>query len=131
MKVPEVEQFQELKEHLRYLNEKILEAFSRFFTLAIALVGGVYYVHINLAVDDLRRTGLGMPSSAALSLLGAGTIVLIVVNWRSWMRYRKTLSDCFPEIGPSKGIDSWLTELCMCLIIVAACAGFWVVNPLR
>ena len=84
MKIPEIEHYTELRSHLRYLNEKIIEAFARFLTVGSAIVAGVYYVHMSLDASDARRSGLATPASAALSLLGAGTIILIVVNLRSW-----------------------------------------------
>ena len=131
MNVPEIEQYTELKSHLRYLNEKILEAFSRFLATATGIVGGVFYIHMTLNATDPRRAGLAVPASATLSILGLGTIVLICVNTRSWWQYRGLLSANYPAITDTRGTMSFLGELFMCLLIVVACAGFWFLNPLK
>ncbi|MHC4460135.1 MAG: hypothetical protein ACYS30_01770 [Planctomycetota bacterium] len=131
MKIPETEQYTELKSHLRYQNEKILEAFSRFLALATAIVGGVYYVHINLSITDTRRHGLAFPASAALSLLGLGTIILIAINLLAWWKYRGVLTAIYPDIKDTRGFMTWIGELFMCFLIAIACTGFWFVNPLR
>jgi hypothetical protein len=108
MKIPETEQYTELKSHLRYLNEKIIEAFSRFITMGMAIIGGVFYIHITLDPIDPRRYGIWLPSSAAFTLVGIGTIIIIIQNSASWNNYRKTLSKCYPEISLSVGPRTWI-----------------------
>jgi hypothetical protein len=45
MKVsPDVE-YKELRTHLRFLNDKINEAFSLFIKLATAIIGGEFFLH--------------------------------------------------------------------------------------
>jgi len=102
MKIPETEHYVELKTHLRYLNEKIIEAFSRFIAVATAIIAGVYYIHTTLAFEDNRRTGLKFSASAILMLVGIGTIILIITNLRSWHKYREVLSTDFPDIKNKK-----------------------------
>lgn len=131
MDVPDTEQYNEIKSHLRYLNDKILEAFSKFLAVATAIVGGVYYVHINLDATDPRREGLALPASAALSLLGLGTIILMAVNLRAWWKYREELTKNYPEIKDTRGFMTWIGELFMWILIAVACIGFWFVNPLK
>jgi Sec-independent protein secretion pathway component TatC len=131
MKIPPEEQYKELKTHLRYLNEKLIEAFSRFITLSIAIIGGVFYVHITLDISDPRRFGIWLPANIAFTLLGIGTVVILIQTLSAWLSYRQTLSDIFPEIKYHPTIRTWMGEVLMCLIVVAATIGFWFVNPLR
>jgi hypothetical protein len=131
MKIPPEEQYIELKTHLRYLNEKIIETFSRFITLSIAIIGGVFYVHVTLDISDPRRFGIWLPANIAFTLVGIGTVVILVQTLSAWLNYRQTLSDIFPEIRYNPTIRTWVGEALMCVIVVVSTIGFWFVNPLR
>lgn len=130
MEAPADKQYENITTHLRYLNDKILEAFNHFITLASAIIGGSLYIHINLAFEDPRRQGLANSSSALLSVVGAFIIVLIITNLLTWHRYRATLSAVFPDIPLNRKGTSWVSETIMCLLIIATCIGFWFLNPL-
>lgn len=130
MKIPENEQYKEFRSHLRYLNEKIIEAFARFISLATAIVGGVFYVHITLPVADPRRNGLALPADLALGVAAVATIIVIWQNLSAWISYRRTLSDLFPEIPPPKGARVWVVEVAMCVLVAISVIGFCAVNPL-
>ena len=130
MDVPSEKQYENVTNHLRYLNEKIIDAFSRFITLATAIIGGVFYIHINLALDDPRRKMLNLPASAALMLVGFGTVVLILSNLHAWIGYRKMLSREYPSIPLKTGINWYLSETIMCLLILITCIAFYFLNPL-
>jgi hypothetical protein len=131
MKIPPDEQYKELKTHLRYLNEKIIETFSRFITLSIAIIGGVFYVHVTLDISDPRRFGIWLPANIAFTLVGSGTVVILIQTLSAWLNYRQTLSDIFPEIKYNPSIRTWVGEGLMCVIVVVSTIGFWFVNPLR
>jgi hypothetical protein len=130
MQIPADKQYEHLTTHLRYLNDKILEAFNHFITLASAIIGGTFYIHVNLAASDPRRSGLANPSSALLSVVGTGIIIMIVTNLLAWHRYRATLSKVFPEIPLMRKSTAWLSETAMCVLIAITCVGFWLLNPL-
>lgn len=130
MEAPADKQYENITTHLRYLNDKILEAFSQFVTLASAIIGGCLYIHITLPSEDPRRQGLATSSSALLSIVGIGIIVLIITNLLSWHRYRATLSKVFPEIPLIRKGTGWVSETAMCVLVGATCVGFWLLNPL-
>lgn len=130
-KVPNDEQYVELRTHLRYLNEKIIEAFSRFLTLSIAIIGGVFYIHMTLPINDPRRTGLWLPANIAFTLVGISTVVILVQTLSAWFNYRQILSQEYPEIPFRPTIRTWIGEVLMCVIVIISTIGFWFVNPLR
>ena len=130
MDVPNEKQYENLTSHLRYLNDKIMDAFSRFITLGTAIIGGVFYVHVNLDLKDPRRIALGLPASAAMMLVGLGTIILIITNLFAWRAYRKRLSEEYPLIPLPSSINWWIAEVTMCLLIVVTCVAFYFLNPL-
>lgn len=130
MQIPPEKQYENITTHLRYLNDKIHDAFRHFFTLASAIIGGSFYAHITLASDDPRRCGLGTSASALLSVVGVAIIVLITTNFFSKQGYRKTLSSEYPAILLSHRKTEYILEVSMCALIVITCIGFWCWNPL-
>ena len=44
MNIPEEKQYEYLTHHLEYLNDKIIETFLLFIKLAIAIIGGIFFL---------------------------------------------------------------------------------------
>ena len=130
MEVSADKQYENITTQLRYLNDKIHDAFRHFFTLASAIIGGSLYVHITLASDDPRRSGLGSSASALLSVVGVAIIVLIATNFFSKRGYRKMLTHEYPAIPLSSSKTEYFLEFSMCVLIICTWIGFWCWNPL-
>ena len=126
---PDVE-YKELKEHLRYLNEKIIEAFSLFIKLATAIVGGAFFLHWKLAMDDPQRYLLARGLNALLIVVGIAMALIILNNLWAWFGYRRTLSERFPDIPFSYGLRTFLAEALMVILTLTTAIGFTVFNPL-
>ncbi|MCK4782407.1 MAG: hypothetical protein KAV87_01555, partial [Desulfobacteraceae bacterium] len=119
-----------LTSHLEYLNEKIIQFFTLFIKLATAIVGGVFFIHWKLPSLDVKRTSFASVADWLFILVTVSMILLILNYLRSWLAYRKTLSEQYPEIPNEKSIMRWLAEVVMCAVIAIACIGFIVFNPL-
>ncbi|PPK74083.1 hypothetical protein B0F87_11113 [Methylobacter tundripaludum] len=130
MNVSADKQYENITTQLRYLNDKIHDAFRHFFTLASAIIGGSLYAHITLAPDDPRRCGLGSSASALLSIVGVAIVILIATNFFSKQGYRKRLSLEYPAIPLGTSKTEYAIEASTCVLIVATCVGFWFLNPL-
>jgi len=130
MEIPKEQQYEYLTHHLEYLNEKIIEAFVLFIKLATAIVGGVFFLHWKLGETDPKRTFFVRASDILFLLFGFCMGLLILNNLRAWRGYRRTLAEQYPGIKPMARVASWLSELLMCLVIVATCVVFYLFNPL-
>ena len=130
MEVPQEKQYEHLTGHLQYINEKIYQSFTLFIKLASAIVGGVFFLHWQLSPEDAKRTSLACATDWLFILVSFSMIFLILNNLRSWFGYRKALSEQYPTIPFKKNTWRWATEVVMCLVIVIACIGFLLYNPL-
>ena len=126
---PDVE-YQELKAHLRYLNEKIIEAFSLFIKLATAIVGGAFFLHWKLATDDPQRYLLARGINALLIVVAVAMTLIVLNNLWAWFGYRRALSQRFPEIPFRCSLRTFLAEVLMVVLILVTAIGFTAFNPL-
>ena len=130
MKVsPDVE-YKELRTHLRFLNDKINEAFSLFIKLATAIIAGEFFLHWKLTTDDPQRHLLGRGLNGLLIVVGVAMSLIILNTLITWCGYRKTLSERFAEIPFSFGFRTYIAELLMIIIIIVTIIAFTIYNPL-
>ena len=130
METPRVQQYEYLTSQLRYHNEKIFQFFTLFLKLATTIVGGIFYLHWKLPIDDPKRASLALASDLFFILISLITIILIWNILRSWLDYRKTLSLQYPDIPYSPKFTDWISEAFMCGFIFIICIGFLYFNPL-
>jgi len=130
MSVSDDAQYNFLTSECRYKNEKIIEAFNLFIKLSISIVAGVFFLDWKLPTDDLKRCKLSYGSDALFLLVGISMVLLILNNLRSWHGYRKEVSQLFTKVPPPKGPFWFSSEALMCVVIVLACIGFLMFNPL-
>jgi hypothetical protein len=130
MAISDDKQYEEIRTHLRYLNDKMIEAFNLFIKLATAIVGGTFFLHWKLAANDPQRTTFARGTDALLLLAAVGMTIIILNNLRAWYSYRGTLSHLFPEISHKTRFWSWLTEVLMCVMMLGVAWGFCAHNPL-
>ena len=122
--------YQELKTHLRYLNEKMIEAFSLFVKLATAIIGGTFWLHMKLPAGDPQRYLMARGTSMLLLLTSVGLTLVVINNLRAWHSYRHALSTQFPDIPSRTKWWSWVSEVILCVIMLAVALGFFGFNPL-
>ena len=130
MEIPREKQYEHLTNHLRYINEKIYQSFTLFIKLAGTVVGGVFFLHWKLPLEDSKRCSLSIATDLLFILISTSMIVLILNNLRSWYGYRKRLSEQYPAIPNKKNVSRWITEAVMCIVIVMTCIVFVKFNPL-
>ena len=126
---PDVE-YKELRTHLRFLIDKIDEAFNLFIKLATAIIGADFFLYWKLETNDTHRHSLAIGLNALLFLVGVAMSLIIINTLFSWHGYRKALSKRFTEIPFSIGPQTFLAELLKCIIIICTIIGFAVLNPL-
>ena len=130
MAVSDDKLYEELKTHLRYLNEKMIQAFEMYIKVATAIVGGSFFLHMKLPANDSQRKLMSDGANALMILVGVGMTIIIINNLLSWHSYRKTLSDNFSEIHFKRSPGTWLVEILMCILILTTSFGFFAFNPL-
>ena len=126
---PDVE-YKELRTHLRFLIDKIDEAFNLFIKLATAIIGADFFLYWKLETDDPHRYSLAIGLNMLLFLVGVAMALIIINTLFSWHGYRKVLSKRFPEIPFSIGPKTFLAEFLKCIIIICTIIGFAILNPL-
>ena len=115
---------------IQYHNEKMIEAFNRYVQLFSAIVGGSIW--LSLQKHPVGPTHYGLLAGALVSLLTLLTVSTIVNDLDAWFGFREAETAL---VGPSKLVaphrlrSCWMQYL-MLLGILAACAGFWMFNPL-
>lgn len=129
MRISPEKRYDELKTHLRYLNEKIIEAFNLFIKMASTIVGGTFFLQWKMTADDPQRVKLAHGTDALMFLVAGGAIVIILNNMRSWIGHRQALSVEFPEVPPMKA-SAWITEAFLCVLILTTSIVFVWINPL-
>ncbi len=102
--------YENLTIHLRYLNDKIIEAFSLFIKLATTIIGGVFFLHLKLPQADSQRASMRYATNGLIILVGLSMILLIWDNLFSWLRYRKALNDNFPFTKPKSSSKKTLVD---------------------
>ena len=130
MEIPSEKQYEHLTSHLRYINEKIYQSFTLFIKLTSTVVGGVFFLHWKLSLEDPKRCSFSTATDLLFILISTSMIVLILNNLRSWYNYRKRLSEEYPAIPNDKNIWRSVTEAVMCIVIVITCIAFLIFNPL-
>jgi len=130
MAISDDKQYEEFKTHLRYLNDKMIEAFNLFIKLSTAIVGGTFFLHLKLEANDPQRLHIATGTDALMLLVAIGMTLVVINNLRAWHSYRSTLSKLFPEIPKRTKFWSWFTEVLMCVLMIGVAWGFHALNPL-
>lgn len=120
-------EYENLTTQLRYLNDKIIEAFSSFVHIATAIIGGTFYFSI-LHYEQAKKHWFEI--DLLLIGIGSGYILFILNNLWSWYEYREELSKKFGGIDRPKPFKSCRNEILMCVLIILAVMGFVFLNPL-
>ncbi len=127
-KVPEVEQYENFTEHLRYLDDKIFRSFTLFVQIATVIVGAKFYIEAQREIN--KREFLYDLLNWTFLCAGAGIILLISNNLRAWRDYRTKLSECYPEIENPTRILWCASEWVGCVgIAVSVCAFLRINSP--
>ncbi len=98
MAINDEKRYEFITEQIRYVNEKIIEAFTLFVKLTSAIVAGIVWLLIQNLKHETRIL-IGPVIPWLFLLLGVTCILLIIINLRSWWGYRKAESTLGEQIG--------------------------------
>jgi hypothetical protein len=129
-------QFDFVSNHIRYLNDKMLEAYYSFVRLFIAIVGGSFWLSFQPRITPINAPTYANLSVGLLCFIAMLATIFIFENLRSWHNYRaqqSMLAGINPKgrarIPPPRAIRASVSEGCMIASIWLATLGFWYWNP--
>ncbi len=129
--IPPSKEYKYLTARLQYLNEKIIQSFTLFIKLATTIVGGAFYLRLNLPNDAQMRMFFSQAVELLLVVVSLSMILLILNNLFAWQECQANLSKKYKGIKKAKGMRWWFSEAVMCLLIAGTSWGFHCYNPLR
>lgn len=124
------QKFDNVTTNLRYYNDKIIESFKLYITLAIAVIGGVFYLDINLCATDDRRYSFQNVAIVLIVFISLNAMIQICNYLRSWWNYRKDLSILLPWLSKPSVPKHCLHEILMVIIVYVICLSFIILIPL-
>jgi len=106
----------------------IYASFRLFIQLYSAIVGGVFYFHLQLGTAS---TPFGWLANVLVGVVAVTCVIMIVTAQYSWYRFRETLSSVAPAVPkPGSLAQSSATVITMIFAIMVAVALFLSFNPL-
>jgi len=120
-------EYTRLATHLDYLDDKILKFLSLYIQIAIAIIGGAFFLSANK--EGLDPTW-AIKVNALMVMVSAGAVLFILHHLSAWKRYREELTDKFPQ-SKAPGPLWYMSETTMCLFIAVTCGAFCLINPLN
>ena len=119
MPVSDEKRYEFITEQLRYVNEKIIEAFQTFVRIVSAIVAGLIVLETQNVSAATRSLVAGLLPWLFL-LVGLSSLILILVNLRTWWGYRIAESALVgrDRVPPPRFPRSCSGELVMIFVIV-------------
>ena len=132
MTINDQKRYEFITEQLRYVNEKIIEAFTLFVKLTTAIIAGIVWL-LTQSLKDETRLLIGSFIPWLFLLLAATSILLIIINLRSWWGYRKAESTLVGvnKVPNPKFPRSCSGEIVMIGVIIVVFFVAWICNPLK
>ena len=131
-------QFDSVSAHIRYLNDKMLEAYHSFVRLFIAIVGGSFWFSFQPRLTPINSVSYARLSVGLLCFISLMATIMILENLRGWHSYRERQSHLagLDERGQRRIplprlVHGSRVEICMVLSIWIATWAFWYWNPFR
>lgn len=121
-----MKEYENFTTHLRYLNDKIIQASLSFVQIATAVIGGTFYFAFKYPSES---KAYWWPIDLLLIIVGAGHIFIIWKNLQSWRTYRTKLSEKF-DVDLPKNTRWFQSEAAMCALIILIILGFIYFNPM-
>jgi hypothetical protein len=127
-----VARYENITAMLRYHNDKTLEAFARFVTFSIGIVGGSFWLLSQKDISEQVKEAALSSVPLLFWFLGISSLALIYSNWKSWYGFRKAESDLLqiPELAP-KCPRACKEQLILAGIILLVCVFFTFFSPLN
>jgi hypothetical protein len=126
----QLKRFENVTTMIRYHNDKMIEAFNRFNTFVVAIIGGTYTL---LSFEHLNKATKVQAVSLVpylLWLVAISTLALIISNYKSWYGFRKAESALSGNIIPAPTFPRSMSEqLVMTAIILAVCFIYPCLDP--
>jgi hypothetical protein len=129
-------QFDSVSTHIRYLNDKMLEAYYSFVRVFIAIVGGSFWLSFQPRLTPINAVSYARLSVGLLCFISLMATIMILENLRGWHGYRKRQSFLAGlddggqrRIPLPRPVHASRVEICMLLSIWIATCAFWYWNP--
>jgi hypothetical protein len=115
-----LKRFENVTTMIRYHNDKMIEAFNRFISMLVTIIGGAYallsFEHLDIATK--------------IQAVSLATLALIWSNYKSWYRFREAETKLLGDaISAPTFLRSMSEQLAMTAIIVAVLVAYHVLNP--
>lgn len=125
------ERFTNITTMVRYHNDKMVEAFNRFVTFTIGIVGGTFWLLSKKELHISVKTSVMSNVPLLFWFLGVSTLAIIFSNWFSWFGFRKIQSELISGVPKPTYFKSSKEQLIMTLIILTVCSFFTWFSPLK
>lgn len=113
-----VNRFENVTRMIRYHNDKMVEAFTRFVRISIGIVAGSFGLFFLGEVEKDVRLLVLHAVPALIGFLGVSSIALIFSNWKSWYSYRKAESELLEDPSLRPRLPRAASEQIIMLIII-------------
>ena len=121
--------FENITLMIRYHDNKIQEAFNRFITFSIGIVGGVFWLLSQKEISDAIKEQIISSVPIAFWFLGISSLALIYSNWKSWYSFRLAESKMLEgKVPPPKCLRACKEQIIMAVIIISVCVFFTCFN---
>ena len=124
------ERFNNITTMIRYHNDKIIEAFNRFVTFSIGIVGGSFWLISQKNIEQTIKEAVISSVPILFWFLGVSTIALIYSNWKSWFGFRQAESTLVSDVPAPSRFKSSKEQIIMGCIILFVCIFFTSFSPL-
>jgi len=116
---------------IRYHNDKMVEAFNRFITFTIGIVGGTFWLISQDKIENSVKESVISNVPLLFWFLGISSLAIIYSNWGSWFGFRKAQSKLIPDIPEPSFPKSCKEQLIMVFIIFTVCIVFTWFSPIN
>ncbi len=124
------ERFNNITTMIRYHNDKIIDAFNRFVTFSIGIVGGSFWLISQKNIEPAIKEAVISSVPILFWFLGVSTIALIYSNWSSWFGFRQAESVLVSDAPAPSRLKSSKEQIIMVCIILFVCVFFTCFSPL-
>lgn len=126
----QLKRFENVTTMIRYHNDKMIEAFNRFISTIVTIIGGAY------ALLSFEHLGIATKIQAIslvpylLWLVSIATLALIWSNYKSWHGFRKAESALSGDTTPKLTFPRSMSEqLAMTVIVLAVLIAYHSLSP--
>lgn len=126
----QLKRFENVTTMIRYHNDKMIEAFNRFISFVVAIIGGAYALLSFEHLDSASKAQAISLVPYLLWLVALSSLAIIFSNYQSWYGFRKAESALSNKSIPMPTLPWSMSEqIIMTVIVLAVCCGYYFINP--